>query len=182
MVAVAVMAKPLIEVLLTEKWLPCVPFLVIYCFLRIPGPILNIDKQVFYALGKSGVNLYYEIGLFILNFIALFIAIKINVLAIAIGALIVEVLGAVAIFIISAKIYDYTMKERLLDMWKPTLGSIVMAAALYGVSMIGMATILTLGLQFFVSIIIYPLMCKITNDDNMNYCLSVVKDILNRNK
>ena len=52
LVAVAVMAKPLIVVLLTEKWLPCVPFLVIYCILRIPGPILNIDKQVFYALGK----------------------------------------------------------------------------------------------------------------------------------
>lgn len=182
LVAVAVMAEPLIEVLLTEKWLPCVPFLVIYCFLRIPGPILNIDKQVFYALGKSGVNLYYEIGLFILNFIALFIAIKINVLAIAIGALIVEVLGAIAIFIISAKIYDYTMKERLLDMWKPTVGSFVMAASLLGISLIGMPTILTFCVQLLVSVIVYLLMSKITNDDNLNYCLSVVKDILNRNK
>lgn len=182
LVAVAVMAKPLIVVLLTEKWLPCVPFLVIYCILRIPGPILNIDKQVFYALGKSEVNLYYEIGLFIFNFLALFIAVKINVLAIAIGALIVEVLGAIAIFIISSKIYDYKMMERFHDMWKPILGAIVMAAALYGISLVGMSTILTLCLQVIVSIAVYFFMSKLTKDDNLNYCISVVKDMLNKNK
>jgi O-antigen/teichoic acid export membrane protein len=180
LVSVAVMAKPLIEVLLTEKWLPCAPFLVIYCFLRIPGPILNIDKQVFYALGKSGVNLYYEIGLFIFNFIALFIAIKINVLAIAIGALIIEVLGAIAIFIISSKVYHYTMRERFLDMWKPTLGAIVMAVALYGISLTGMPSTITLSIQILVSIIVYLLMLKITKDDNLSYCISTITDAMHK--
>ena len=182
LIAVAVMSRPLIEVLLTEKWLPCAPFLVIYCFLRIPGPILNIDKQVFYALGKSGVNLYYEIGLFVLNFIALFVAIKINVLAIAIGALIVEVLGTFFIFIISSKVYEYTIKERFLDMWKPSFCSIVMAVALYVVSLIGLSTLLTLCIQVLISIIVYLFMAIITKDDDLNYCLSIVKEMLNRNK
>ena len=182
LVAVAVMAKPLIAVLLTEKWLPCVPFLVIYCFLRIVGPILNIDKQVFYALGKSGVNLYYEIGLFVCNFIALFIAIRVNVLAIAIGALVVEMIGALAIFIVSSKIYNYKLKDRFLDMWKPILGSFVMSAALYGISLIGLSNIVTLCIQIVVGVIVYLLMAKITKDDNMSYCLSIIKDMITKNK
>lgn len=177
LVAVAVMAKPLIVVLLTEKWLPCVPFLIIYCFLRMAGPILNIDKQVFYALGKSEVNLYYEIGLFVCNFMALIIAIRINVLAIAAGALIVEILGACAIFIVSSRIYDYKLKDRFLDMWKPVLGSIVMAGVLFGVTLIGVSDIWTLSLQFILGIIIYFTMAKLTKDDNLEYCISVVKDL-----
>lgn len=182
LVAVAAMAQPLIIALLTEKWLPCVPFLIIYCFLRIPGPILNIDKQVFYAIGKSGVNLYYEIGLFVLNFVALFITININVLAIAIGALIVEIVGAIAIFIISSKIYDYKLKDRFHDMWKPTLGSVIMAATLFGISIMGLHNIATIVIQTIVGVIVYFLMAKLTKDDNLNYCHSILKELLNKSK
>lgn len=182
LVAVTVMATPLVKVLLTKKWLPCVPFLVIYCFLRIPGPILNIDKQVFYALGKSGVNLYYEIGLFICNFIALFIAIKINVLAIAVSALIVEMLGTFAIFVVSSKIYDYSLRERFLDMWKPIVGSVVMSIALFGVYMLGLTDWMTLVVQIFVGSFTYFAFAILTKDDNLSYCLSAINEILNKNK
>lgn len=180
--AVAVMAKPLILVLLTEKWLPCVPFLMIYCFLRIPGPILNIDKQVFYALGKSGVNLFYEIGLFVLNIAILLFAIRINVLAIAIGALIVELLGTIAIFIISSKVYNYTLKDRFLDMWKPIVGSVVMSTALYSVSVLGLPSSATVIIQIFVGVLVYYMMAKLLKDDNLLYCLSVAKDLLKKKK
>lgn len=180
--AVAVMAKPLILVLLTEKWLPCVPFLIIYCVLRMPGPILHIDKQIFYALGKSGVNLCYEIGLFVCNFIALFIAIKTDVLAIAKGAMIVELIGMLSIFIISSKIYQYRLSERFQDMFKPLLGSVVMSGALLGVNMLGMADIVTICVQVIIGSLVYLLMAKITKDDNLKYCQSVVKDLLNRSK
>lgn len=180
LIAVAVMAKPLILVLLTEKWLPCVPFLMIYCFLRIPGPILNIDKQVFYALGKSGVNLFYEIGLFVLNLAILFFAIRINVLAIAIGALIVEFLGTIAIFIISSKVYNYTLKDRFLDMWKPIIGSVVMSTALYSVNVLGLPSIVTIIIQVFVGLLVYYMMARLLKDDNLLYCLSVAKDLLNK--
>ena len=180
LVSVACMAKPLISVLLTEKWLPCVPFLVIYCFLRMFGPILNIDKQVFYALGKSGINLYYEIGLFVCNFIALFIAIQIDVLAIAIGALFVEVIGSLIIFVVSSRVYAYSLKERFLDMWKPVIGSIVMSIAMIGVSLIGLSNFKTIVLQIVGGYLIYFLMTKITKDDNFSYCVSMVKDIIKK--
>lgn len=181
LIAVAVMSKPLIALLLTDKWLPCVPFLVIYCFLRIPGPILNIDKQVFYSLGKSGVNLSFEVGLFICNFVALFIAIQINVLAIALGALIVELLGSVSIFIISSKVYNYKLKDRIIDLWKPVVGSCVMSLALIGVSLMGLSNISTICIQVIVGVSVYLLMARIMKDDNLHYCLSIVKEILNRN-
>ena len=178
--SVACMTKPLISVLLTEKWLPCVPFLVIYCILRMFGPILNIDKQVYYALGKSGINLYYEIGLFVCNFITLFIAIQINVMAIAVGALIVEVVGSVIIFVVSSRIYAYTLKERCFDLWKPVVGTIVMSIAMIGVGLVGLSNIETLGLQIIVGALVYYLMTKITKDDNLSYCITIAKDVIKK--
>lgn len=182
LIAVAVMSKPLIAVLLTEKWLPCVPFLIIYCFLRIPGPILNIDKQVFYALGKSEVNLYYEIGLFICNSIALFFAIKINVMAIAVGALIVEFIGATAIFIVSSKVYGYGIRDRLLDIGKPILGTMVMAIVLIGIQALGLNNFVTLCVQALMGIVVYLFMAKILKDDNLEYCKSIIRDMLIKKK
>lgn len=182
LVAVAVMAKPLIAVLLTEKWLPCVPFLITYCFLRMVGPILNIDKQVFYALGKTEVNLYYELGLFVLNFIALIITIRISALAVAVGALIVEMVGALAIFITSLNIYGYKLKYRFLDMAKPIMNSIVMAGVMMGLSLFEMTDIITLCVQCIGGLIIYLIMARLSKDDNLDYCLSVVNELLKKTK
>ncbi len=181
LVAVAVMAKPLVLLLLTEKWLPCVSFLIIYCFLRIPGPILNIDKQVFYALGKSNINLYYEIGLFVCNFIALFVAVRISVFAIAISALIVEFLGCMVIFIISSRVYGYSLLDRLSDMWKPLISSFVMALVMMWGASLNSPIIVLVFLQIILGIIVYVLMGRLLKDDNLTYCLSMIKDVLSKN-
>lgn len=42
---VAVAAKPLVSLILSDKWLPCAVFLSLFCILRIPGIITSIDKD-----------------------------------------------------------------------------------------------------------------------------------------
>lgn len=181
LVAVAMMSKPLILLLLTEKWIACVPFLTLFCFLRIPGNIIAIDNQVYYALGKSGINLFYEIGLFVLNVAMLLFTVRIGVMAIAIGALIVEYIGFLATCIISKKIYKYSFRDRIADIWKSILGSFVMAIAMYCVSLIEMPALPMLLIQVVIAFIVYLLMCRLTKDDNLSYCTNLIKDILHRN-
>lgn len=50
---VALVSKPLILIVLTDKWLPCAPFLSLFCLLRIPGIITSVDKQVYLSLWKA---------------------------------------------------------------------------------------------------------------------------------
>lgn len=181
LVAVAMISKPLILLLLTEKWLACVPFLTIFCFLRIPGNIVTVDNQVYYALGRSGINLFYEIGLFAVNITVLLFTIRISIMAIAIGALIVEFLGLFAICLISKKVYGYTLSNRFTDLWKTILNSFIMAVGIYGLSLLNFGTFVTLTIQITAAIIIYLLMCYLTRDDNCHYCLSLIKEVLHRN-
>lgn len=85
LVLVALISKPLVLIVLSEKWLPCAMFLSLFCLLRIPGVITSIDKQAYYALGKSQIGLFYEIGLLLLNLCSLFATVQISVIAVAIG-------------------------------------------------------------------------------------------------
>ena len=180
LVVVAVMAKPLIVLLLTEKWLPSATFLTIFCFLRIPGPIVSIDNQVYYALGKSEVNLFYEIGLFVFNIIFLLLAVRISVMAIAYGALIVEFIGFCAICIISSKIYGYSLKERLSDLWRPFVNTLVMALSVYAVTAIGLGIGLTIIIQLMIGVFVYIAMASITKDDSLQYCINTLREIIHK--
>lgn len=181
LVAVAMMSKPLVLLLLTENWLACVPFLALFCFLRIPGNIIAVDNQVFYALGKSEINLFYEIGLFVLNVTVLLVTVRIGIMAIAVGALIVEFLGLFVICLISSKIYDYSFINRIADLWKTIFGSLIMAVGIYGVSLFNLKPFLLILVQMSVAVIIYLLMCRLTKNDNYHYCLSLIKEVLHRN-
>lgn len=181
LVAVAFMAKPLVVLLLSAVWLPCVPFLAIFCLLRIPGPIMIIDKQVYYALGKSEVNLYYEIGLFICNISVLLYTIRVSVLAIAIGAFIVELLGSLALCVISNYLYNYSLAERFKDTWRPILSSLIMAICLYWVSTLGISNILTIFLQLLIAVVVYMLLSRLNKDDNLKYCINTLKEVLQNN-
>lgn len=178
LVAVAMMAEPLVVLLLTEKWLACVPFLAIFCILRIPGPIISVDNQVYYALGKSELNLYYEIGLFVVNVSVLLVTVQISVMAIAVGALIVEFLGLLAIFVISSRLYGYTLGQRISDIWKPGISTIIMGLFIYAISILGLSYWLTLIIQLCGGIAVYTMMSMLLKDDSFDYCIDLLRETI----
>ena len=169
-----VTAKPLVLLLLTEKWAPCIPYLMIFCILRLCGPITTIDKQVYYSLGRSEIGLYFEIGLLAANILTLFITVPIGIGAIAIGATIVEFWGTLAIFIISRGVYSYSLHERMKDFWRPVLNTIVMVMTIYPLSFFDFPNIWTLLVQAILGILIYLLMARLTKDDNLDYILNII--------
>lgn len=57
----ALLARPIVLVLLGEKWLPCVPFLQMYCFVYALLPIHTTNLQVLNGVGRSDIYLRLEI-------------------------------------------------------------------------------------------------------------------------
>lgn len=170
-----VIAKPLVLLLLTEKWASCIPFLMIFCLLRICGPITTIDKQVYYALGRSEIGLYYELGLLVANITMLLITFPIGIGAIAIGATIVEYCGACVIFAISRKVYNYTLRDRFKDFCKPAINTFVMVLAMLPVSLIGLSNLMEIFIQSLIGLLVYIIMAKISKDENLSYILKLKK-------
>ena len=62
--------EPLITLILTEKWLPCVPYMYIFCFVHGMQPIHTANLNAIKAIGRSDIYLKMElikksVGIFI---------------------------------------------------------------------------------------------------------------------
>lgn len=180
LVGVALVARPLILILLTDKWEGCAIFLTLFCLLRIPETIITIDKQAYYALGKSGICLIYEIVLCALNFVALFATLYSGVIYIAIGAVCVEFLALFIIFFISYKIYGYSLKMRIIDLIKPLISVLVMSGFVYLVTFFNLGYIKTFFIQIAVGVVSYFCTSIIIKDRNLSDCIFIAKRFLKK--
>ena len=171
---VALVAEPLVCLLLTEKWIACAPFLSLFCVLRIPGIITSIDKQVYLSLGKSQIGLYYEIVLLGINLLSLFLMIPHGIFAVAIGYTMVEFLGNFILCIISCKVYGYSLKERMIDLAKPIISSLVMVISGYGLTYLVLSIWTLLICQIVVCIIVYFLMAFLLKDINLKFVIDKI--------
>lgn len=61
MAILAALAEPLVRIVLGEKWLPCVPFVQIYCFTYALWPIHTSNLSAVKAIGRSDIFLKLEI-------------------------------------------------------------------------------------------------------------------------
>lgn len=85
MVGMIVAAKPLVILLLTEKWLPVVEFVQILCIANFFRPITIANWEVIKALGYSGITLKLEMIKKVVDISILIISAMIGVYAIAWG-------------------------------------------------------------------------------------------------
>lgn len=128
----AVIAEPLIRVLLTEIWLPAVPIMQIFCLARLITIISGININLLYVLGRSDLALkqqYLKIGIRVLFLIA---ALKFGIIYIAMA----ELASTIVHFFINThypgKIMNYGARTQIKDMLPIMISGIFMAVFVYG--------------------------------------------------
>lgn len=87
MMLLLVLAHPLIEVLLTEKWLPAVPYIQIYCMNFMLYATLQQSGNPVAAVGHSGILLKYQFVKRAVSLVLLLITVGISVKAVCWGVL-----------------------------------------------------------------------------------------------
>jgi len=178
---VAAASQSLVLLLLTEKWAPCIPFLMLFCVLRMCGCISSVDKQVYYAIGRSEIGLYYEFFFLLANIIVLLFTVRLGIKYIAIGYFITEYLGTFSLFIVSSKIYGYNLRERMKDLFRPTINGIVMFLVCWSVNLLHYNSLITLAIQLVLGVVVYWGLSKITHDNNLPYLKEIVLSTIRRN-
>ncbi|MCO5723330.1 lipopolysaccharide biosynthesis protein [Robiginitalea marina] len=120
MLLLIILATPLFRQILTDKWLPAVPYFQILCFSAIAYPLSVYNLNILLVKGKSNLHLKLEIVKKIFAVIFLLLIIPFGFL----GAVYARAIGMFvqAFFNIhySGKIIDYSFKEQMMDLL-PTL-------------------------------------------------------------
>lgn len=165
---VAINSHQIVSVLLTDKWLGCVGYLQIFCLLRMATCISTIDKQVYFAIGNSLIGLYYEIGLLIFNILILFIVLPFGIMYLAFGITLVELFGMSILFYVSDRLFNYSLKERFEDMFKPIISTGALMIGLVAVNSIISDQFWQLVFGFIFSVVIYFSVSYLIKDECFN--------------
>ena len=155
MFGLAVVAKPLVLVLLTEKWLPAVPFVQLACISYAFWPIHVANLQAISATGRSDILLKLEIVKKTMLALMLLLTFKHGVLAIMIGRV---VLAPVSVFINSVpnkKIIGYSQLEQLKDILPELLLSSIMVFAAWTLSLAISHPLMLICTQILVGVTVY---------------------------
>ena len=108
-------APRFVDVVLTSKWSPCVPYLRMTCIMCLFYPIHTINIQALNAVGDSGKTLKLEIIKKTINIIVLLITMFYGVFWIAIGALSISLLSTYINSAYSGKVFGYSFLSQLKD-------------------------------------------------------------------
>lgn len=182
MVGLAVIAEPLIKILLTDKWLPCVPFLQISCAAYALLPIHTANLQAINALGRSDIFLKLEIVKNVVSLAILGISLAFGIYAIAAGMFFSSVASSFINAYPNKKLLNYSYVQQLKDVMPSLLLSLAMGVIIYCFSWFNMNPGLTLTIQICVGVLIYFGMAKILKFECLSYLMITAKELLDNRK
>ena len=180
MVGLGVCAEPLISLLLTDKWLPCVFFLRVFCFSYAFWPIHTANLNAINALGRSDLFLKLEIIKKIVVLLATLSTMFISVKAMACSVLVTAILGQMINSWPNKKLMDYSYFEQVKDMLPQICLSLIMGILVYCVQFIGLDDIFTLLIQIPTGILIYWLLSKLLHIDSYEFLIDTVRGLFNK--
>lgn len=180
MMGLAVCAEPLIRLLLTDKWLPCVPYLRIFCFSYAFYPLHTANLNAIKAMGRSDLFLKLEIIKKVFGVIILLVTLQYGVYVMALSLLFTSVMSQLINSWPNAKLLDYAYGHQLMDMLPAILLSLVMGAAVYPIQLFGWSDWVTLPVQVIAGAAVYILGSVIFRLDSFNYLLGIMKKLMHR--
>lgn len=186
MTGLAIVATPFVTLLLTEKWLPCVIFLRIYCFEKATSPFSTANLQAIKAIGRSDVLLKMEIIKKLFGIVLLLVVMKHGVLAIGYSCIITAIFCLLVNTIPNGKLIGYTFRQQIKDILPIIILCIGMGAPTVVVSNIlislNVPSMIVLIVDAFVGSLIYIGLSKIFKMEQFNYLLGKIKSAFGRKK
>ena len=166
----AAVADPLIEILLTNKWAPCVPFLQILSFSFLFSSVEIEDLQAIKAIGRSDIVLRLEAIKKIVGIIILIISVPLGIKAIAYGMLVSQVISAMINAFVCKPLLGYSLKEQFKDIFPYLVISLLMFATIFLLSSFwALNPYLDFLTRVIVGIIIYVGIMVVLKDDSLLY-------------
>ncbi|MBR6571756.1 MAG: oligosaccharide flippase family protein [Clostridia bacterium] len=153
----AAVAEPLIKLLLTDKWLPCVPFLQLCCIDFALYPIHTSNLSAINAKGRSDVFLRLEIIKKAYGMVILLVSVLCfdSVMAIAWGGVISSVVSAAVNAHPNKELINYGYLEQMRDILPTIVLSLIMFGVVYAMNLLALPTAVLLVLQIIVGVIVY---------------------------
>lgn len=177
LIGLLVIAYPLIDFVLTKKWIESVFYLRLACFVYMFWPIHTAHLNTIQALGRSDIFLKQEIIKKVIGIITLVVTVPMGVRAIAIGLVIMGPVCAIINAVPNVKLINYTIKEQIFDILPIAITNIIMATLVYLPSLCirNIGSFYIIVIQVVIGVISYVALSALLKNPSFTYVLQYIK-------
>lgn len=175
MMGLAFCAEPIVRLVLTDKWLPCVVFLRIFCITYMFWPVHTANLNAINAMGRSDWFLRLEIIKKTMGMIILLSTMWFGVKAMAYSSLLTSVLSQIINSWPNRKLLNYGYLEQVRDFAPGIILAVFMGLCVYIIGYIPLNDGATLIIQIIVGAAIYIGMSAILKLEEFEYLIGMIK-------
>ena len=148
-------ADSFIKIVLTEKWMPCVPYIRLFCITYIFYPVASTNISAYKAIGKSDFYLKIDIIQKIVGFVVLLCSMWFGPLIMAYSLLIVSIVNFFVRGHYNRVLFNYMIKQQISDLCLNALPAVLMFGLVYTLNFLPLGSWVTLIVQIAVGIAFY---------------------------
>ncbi|MBE6139438.1 MAG: lipopolysaccharide biosynthesis protein [Firmicutes bacterium] len=178
MFGLAAVSEVVVEILLTDKWLGCVPYMQLLCVVYALYPINSANLQAIKALGKSGCYLKLEVIKKFIGIITLILTLPYGVFVMTLGQVGVAFLSTFINAYPNRKLLNYNYFEQLKDIFPNLFISLFMFIVVYSLKFININNYLLLIMQVSVGAFIYFVLIRLFKLESFDYLIKLLKNKL----
>lgn len=175
----AAIAKPLILVLLTEKWEEAAIFLQIFCFACLTEHLSKLNLSLLQIKGRSDLYLRLEIIKKTIAFIILFCSIPFGVVVICLSHVLYGQIALMLNTYYTGKLFSLGYLKQLADFSKYWAISILVCLPVYALTFTSIAPIWQIILGISLATILY--LIALRKDTSLNDIKEIIKQRNNKN-
>ena len=180
MMGLAFCAEPVVRVILTDKWLPCVPFLRIFCVTYMFWPIHTANLNAIKAMGRSDYFLRLEIIKKIMGTVILLSTMWFGVKAMAYSLLLSGILSQAINAYPNKKLLGYGYLDQMRDCTLGIILAVFMGICVYFIGYIPIPTIASLMIQVLFGATIYIAASAGLKLEEFKYLTDMIKSFISK--
>lgn len=176
-------ADGFISILLSDKWLPCVPYLRISCIILLFRAPQSAIIQAVKAVGRSDRILKYDIPIRFFALAILVLSLKYGVLYFALSEILTTVFGTVLYIIMAKKTINYGVLEVLHDFVGNIMLSAIMGIMVYCIGkVLPFHIIIVILVQIFFGGFVYIIISILVKSADFYEVMQLIREFLSSKK
>lgn len=180
MIGLTVISEPLVEFLLTDKWLGAVPFMQIFSIGCLLYPAHITNSTAINAMGRSDLTLKAETIKWVVALLLICITGFFGAIAIALGLVLVVVFATYLLTSINKRLISYGWKEQWKDMMPALVLALIMGLIIYPLQFLPLQPIGILIIQILCGVLIYFGLALCLRLEAFTYLRTTLKEMLQK--
>lgn len=182
LLGLAGVSRNIIVLILTNKWTPCIPYLILACFCFGLEPLQTANLNAIKALGRSDITLRLEIIKKTISTSIIFISMPFGVFAIAIGSAVYTVIASICNSYPNRNLLNYSYIEQIKDIFPSFFVALIMSVLIYIMPLQNFGMWLRLLIQITSGAVFYILITAVFHFESFLFLKNTLFELIRRRR